>query len=360
MNWPYHSYILEGRKRQISDNRLIAILKRANILESKRFPVVLTLKHFSKHVRISFKLLYAIMKDGYSRTFKIKKRSSNESREIHVPSPKLGFAQRWILKCILDKVPSSIYCYSYEKGISIKDCASQHIGCTWLLKFDIKNFFPNITEKHIYHIFRQFGYGRLLSFEFAMLCTVKKISLNRNTYANAPYNYMGYLPQGASTSPKLSNLVMQNFDNEMGKYALANNLVYTRYADDIHLSTSEKKFNRERISEIMHFTYNSLRKYGFTPNIEKTHICPPGSRKIVLGLVVGETGVYLPKKMKKRLELHYYHFLKDSERHYKKWNFHSVYGMYNYIRGVFNYAKLIEPNFCHHLEKKYGELNCNS
>ena len=74
---------------------------------------------------------------------------------------------------------------------------------------------------------------------------------------------------------------------------------------------------------------------------------------------MGENGVYLQRKFKKKLELHYYHFYKDSERHCKKWGFDSIYGMYNYIRGIFNYAKLIEPNFCQHLEKKYGELKCD-
>lgn len=359
MNWPYHSFIVNGEKKGFSQSRLERIYKRVYSIENKRFPVVLTLKHLSILSNVPFRNLYSLMMqkldDGYTK-FTIKKKGTNKRRKICIPSPLISKVQHWILNHVLNKIMPDSHSFAYEKGLSIKDCASQHIGCRWLLKFDIENFFPSITEKHIYHIFRQCGYSRLLSFELAMICTIRTEGKNSNFSKIPGYNYIGTLPQGASTSPKLANLVMRKFDKELGDYALSKNLVYTRYADDIHLSSASVDFNRKKAVEIIAFVYDLLRKYGFSPNETKTSVRSPKSKKIILGLVVEKNGLYLPKEKKNQLEVHFYHFNNNPIAHTQKRGFGTVLGAYNYINGLFNFAKQIEPNFCERLERKYGEL----
>lgn len=359
MNWPYHSFILTGEKRGFARSRLEKIYKRVKIIENKHFPIILTLKHLSIHTRVSFKHLRHLMiqspNAGY-RCFNIRKKGSNKRRKISIPSPLISKVQHWILDHVLNKILPDSHSYAYEKGISIKDCASQHIGCRWLLKFDIEDFFPSIKERHVYHIFRQCGYSRLLSFELAMICTIRTEGIHSNFTKISGYDYIGTLPQGASTSPKLANLVMREFDKELGDYALSNGLAYTRYADDIHLSSADADFNRKKATETIAFVYDLLRKYGFSPNKTKTSVRSPKSKKIILGLVVEKNGLYLPKEKKDQLEVHFYHFNNNPIAHAQKRGFRTVLGAYNYINGLFNFAKQIEPNFCERLIKKYGTL----
>ena len=153
MNWPYHSFILNGEKAKFPKNRLDIIFKKVQRIANRRFPIVLTLKHLSILTAVPFRDLRAAMiqkhKSFNYRCFKISKKKSLKKREISIPHPIIAKVQDWILKNILNRILPNPHSYAYEKDISIKDCAQQHIGCRWLLKFDIENFFPSISEKHV-------------------------------------------------------------------------------------------------------------------------------------------------------------------------------------------------------------------
>ncbi|MFV4888868.1 reverse transcriptase domain-containing protein [Acinetobacter baumannii] len=80
---------------------------------------------------------------------------------------------------------------------------------------------------------------------------------------------MGHLPQGAPTSPSLSNLVCRELDKQLTAFSVKNELEYSRYSDDITFSSKNINFSRKDAIEIIKMVYKILINYGFTPNIQK-------------------------------------------------------------------------------------------
>src|ERR1019366_2128249 len=111
---------------------------------------------------------------------------------------------------------------------------------------------------------------------------------------------IGHLPQGAPTSPMLANLAVASFDKEVAAIAADASLVYTRYADDLFLST-RGDFSRDRAAGVIGKVFESMGRIGLSPNVAKTRVSPPGTRKIVLGLGVESGRLTLPSAFWDRL-----------------------------------------------------------
>lgn len=380
--WSPHSYHKTGLSKGFSASRLAFLKQRIETIQ-KGLPVILTLKHLSLIVGMSYKYIYSLIinrtgcvsrriycRQSPYRSFRIRKKTPANHPEryriIYVPSVRLCAIQRWIHKNILSLLPSSCYSYAFDKNKSIKDCAEKHVGCNWLIKVDVQNFFESITEDQVYFEFKKMGYAPLLSYELASLCTKERESPPYSKWTKYHYERVRtwnkiaqyqrtrkrFLPQGAPTSPLLSNLVMTQFDMKMGEIAQQEGLVYTRYADDLYLSTINKNFNRKKALSIIKQIYDLLRAFKFKPNYAKTKISSPRAKKIVLGLVVESNGVFLQKKFKNNLEVNYHFFVKDPHMHVKNKRYKSIFSAYNHIKGLFSFAKQIEPNFCDRLIKK--------
>ena len=133
-------------------------------------------------------------------TFKLPKKSG-DFREINAPSKKLKVIQRWILNNILYKLDSSDYVYGFIPGKTIFSNAQVHVNYDLVLGIDIKDFFPSIKFGSIYHIFKSAGYSNKIAWALADLCT-----------------YHWKLPQGAPTSPMLSNLAGKRLDMKNTNY----------------------------------------------------------------------------------------------------------------------------------------------
>lgn len=381
--WPPHFYFNKGLLSNYPEKKLQELKKIVSCCQKTGVPIIFTIKHLAKLLNMPFWLVY-----DYTRTnpyfnipykvYKVRKKSNTTRyRWINIPSIYLCRIQRWINKFILSKIKSSSFSYAFEEKRNIKMCAEMHIGCRWLIKFDIKNFFESITEEMVYYVFLDMGYSRLFSYELTRLCTKrlepldkndkyhncydKKISqkfLKRNKWNISDFysKTKGFLPQGAPTSPRIANLVMRTFDEVVGKWALNNHLVYTRYADDLFLSSNEMDFSRKNACDVKKKIYGFLRQFNFEPNYTKTEICSPKGKKIILGLIVEHNAVFLQKKFKRLLELHFFFCKKDLEKHTKEWKFDSVIGMYHYVKGLYSYANQIEPSFCKKIQRKYGRI----
>ena len=169
------------------------------------------------------KILYSItnnLEKNYS-IYKIKKKNG-KYRTIYEPHLLLKHIQKQILNNILNNKSISKYAKAYHKGLSLKDNAIPHINKNLLLKLDIKDFFENISFMDIYNSCFSIEYfpksvGMLLTY----LCT-----------------YDDHLTQGSPTSAYISNLVMKEFDEELGNWCEENNISYTRYSDDMTFSGS--------------------------------------------------------------------------------------------------------------------------
>ena len=192
--------------------------------------------------------------------------------------------QKQILNNILNNKSISKYAKAYHKGIQLKDNAIPHINKEMILKLDIKDFFENISFLNIYNSCFPIEYfpksvGMILTY----LCT-----------------YDNHLTQGSPTSAYISNLVMKEFDEELGNWCNLRNISYTRYSDDMTFSGA---FNP---SELITKVRKMLYKLGLELNNDKIHIVYKSSSQNVTGIVVNEKmQVNVKYRNKIRQEIYY-------------------------------------------------------
>ena len=217
------------------------------------------------------------------KTYKIKKHSG-KYRTIYEPNSILKQIQKQILNNILNNKSISKYAKAYHKGIQLKDNAIPHINKEMILKLDIKDFFENISFLDIYNSCFPIEYfpksvGMILTY----LCT-----------------YDNHLTQGSPTSAYISNLVMKEFDEELGNWCNLRNISYTRYSDDMTFSGA---FNP---SELITKVRKMLYKLGLELNNDKIHIVYKSSSQNVTGIVVNEKmQVNVKYRNKIRQEIYY-------------------------------------------------------
>ena len=232
-------------------------------------------------------LLMAKSGSGYYHHMLVRKNGGSGVRRISVPCYELRDHQRFIYKNLLSRLPLSPRACAYRKGVPLRRCAEPHCGAEVLVHLDIRDFFPSITEEKVsFALHRATGYEEELCDFLAGLCCEG-----------------GRLPQGAVTSPALSNLVMAGMDGTFGAMAAMLGFTYTRYADDIYLSSSDRSADAARIVKLAR---DFLRSEGFELNRDKTRIIRQGRHMAVLGLSVNEK-VQVSRRYRRevRQKLHY-------------------------------------------------------
>lgn len=199
------------------------------------------------------------------KVYKIKKRNC-KYRTIYEPNSMLKQIQKQILINILNNKSISKYAKAYHKGISLKDNAIPHINKKIILKLDIKNFFENISFLDVYNSCFSIEYfPKSVGFILTYLCT-----------------YDNHLTQGSPTSAYISNLIMKEFDEEIGNWCNINDISYTRYSDDMTFSGN---FNP---SELIIKIRKMLYKLGLELNNDKIHIVNKSQSQNVTGIIVNE------------------------------------------------------------------------
>ena len=341
---------------------------------------VLTLRHLAYLADVDYGLLRAIItraNDNPYRIFRIRKRPSYEGeirfRIIAVPNPSLLRVQQWITQRILSHATPHTASVAYTKKSTLLSAAQPHCGCRWLIKLDVRSFFESINEISVYRVFKSLGYQPLIAFEMSRLCTrlgtrtplrsTKRWRSRRENWPTiAAYSkrHMGHLPQGAPTSPMLANLAVRDFDRAVTDIAEKFGLAYTRYADDLTLSTADDNFSRDRSREVIGKVYSAMAHAGLSPNVTKTQIRPPGSRKIVLGLLVDDKRPRLTRDFKAKMRQHI-HFLSRTDvgpiGHARARGFASVVGLKHHIWGLVSFARQIEPEYGASLAKNLSDID---
>ncbi len=204
------------------------------------------------------------------------------TRRLHVPDDATKAMQRRILHRLLKRLKAHDAAHAYERDRSIATNAAAHVGRAVVLKMDLVEFFASTRAARIERYFRRIGWNR----EAAALLT-------RLT------THEGGLPQGAPTSPRLSNLVNRQLDLNLERTARRFRGVYTRYADDITFSFPEdwpKKMRGvvqrvRRVSKALGYRVHGRPKLG----IFRAH-----QRQLVTGLVVNQR-VALPRETRRLL-----------------------------------------------------------
>lgn len=224
--------------------------------------------------------------DREYRTVNIKKKNGG-GRTLHVPGPKLKQIQSVILRHILNAFPVSLYATAYKEGAQLMDNALPHVGKRYLLKLDITDFFGSIRFDQVYRAaFNANYFPKQIGLMLARLCCRQDV-----------------LPQGAPTSPALSNLVMKNFDNNMGAWCARRGISYTRYCDDMTFSSDKPLYHVYEKAKAM------LEEMGFQLNEKKTRFVTNANRQSVTGLTVNEK-VTVSREYKRNLRQELYYLLR--------------------------------------------------
>ena len=164
------------------------------------------------------------------------------------------------------------------------------------------------------------------------------------------------MPQGAPTSPALSNIICYELDEMLFKLSVDNNGTYTRYADD--LTFSFNNITRENIVEFKRQVSHILIKCGFTLNTKKTRIIPPGARKIVTGLIVNGEKPTIPKDVRDKIKSDLYYCKKFGVvNHCEKNNYQSIIGFSNHMLGMISFVHAIDPKLASKYREIYEGLN---
>src|SRR5450830_767365 len=259
--WSPQRYLSIGRSKGISDDVLYEAIRQIQQVQKHRpaLPAVLSLPHLATLSETHWKTLRTYVTrtspDSY-RHFRVRKRSGGY-RRISVPTDELRTVQSWIAHNLLNLTRPHSASRAFSPHDSIVKCASDHCNAKWLIKLDIADFFGSVTEIQVYRVFRSLGYNALISLEMARLCTERveksqKYDLLSWQARETAYSIPGYstgvlgrLPQGASTSPMLSNLVMTDIDAALEELGRRQQLRYTRYSDDITFSTTQS-YSRQK------------------------------------------------------------------------------------------------------------------
>ncbi len=337
------------------------------------YPVISSLKQLADITETDYVYLRQVVgrqqPEPY-KTFRIRKKSGG-FRVIAIPDDRLLSVQQWIHRHILAFAQPSPVSYAFQRGKSIHDVARLHCGCRWLIKLDLYNFFGAISEIDVYRVFQRLGYQPLIAFELARLCTRlgSQTAFRRRRRWQIADHYsvidqyqgqrIGHLPQGAPTSPALSNLVMVEFDRKVLNLAAEQQLTYSRYADDLCFSTPQKDFSRDLAKAFIHQIYRLMRDYGQSPNMSKTAIIPPGARKVVLGLLVDSEQPRLQKSLRNRLRQHIFYLNHPDigpQKHAHRRGFDSTVGFKKHLDGLLSHVNDIDPGALQRYRRQLADV----
>jgi retron-type reverse transcriptase len=217
--------------------------------------------------------------------------------------PKLKAAQHWIHREILEKLLVHGSAHGFLPGRNIASNAGRHMNSRIVLKMDIKNFFPTITLPRVRGVFRHAGYRKQISTLLALLSTESPreiVQHNGTKYfiATGPR----CLPQGAPTSPALTNTICLRMDRRLSGLAKKLGWRYTRYADDLTFSLPQRHKGNPRLGTIIGQVSRIVADEGFEIHPRKTRVARQGARQQVTGLVVNNTGKpRVPRRLKRQL-----------------------------------------------------------
>ncbi|MCA9116128.1 MAG: RNA-directed DNA polymerase [Planctomycetaceae bacterium] len=249
--------------------------------------VVYSANHLSSLVGYDISYLYGVANSGgnYYRTFSVPKKSGGK-RRISEPLPSLKEIQRWILTYILSPVQVHTHVKSFRMGYGLRANARFHRAQKIVLRLDVLDFFGSIRVKRVADFFLKLGYAKPVATLLAGVCTLN-----------------GKLPQGAPTSPALSNLVPWPVDVRLSTFARNEGIRYTRYADDMTFSGEFKP------GKVISMASRVLRENGFQLNVKKTNVMGEHQRQLVTGVVVNEK-LQVPRGVRRGLRKEVYYIEK--------------------------------------------------
>lgn len=289
------------------------------------------LSSIEKDLGFSAKTLYGLSNslEKHYHTVYLPK-SDGSKRKLSVPDLILKLVQKSIADNILIQYPISKYAKAYKPGSSIQKNARPHVGKKKILKLDIEGFFDHILYSRVKDtVFYEEKYSESIRILLTMLCY-----------------YNDSLPQGAPTSPAITNIIMYDFDETVGAFCNEKNIAYTRYCDDMTFSGC---FDER---EIISFVKGELRKLGLFLKNRKTAVISASKRQVVTGIVVNEK-MNVTKDYKKTIRQEIYYIKKFGlDEHLKRLGISDKQQYVLSLKGRIAFVLQTIPNNCEFIEYK--------
>ena len=199
--------------------------------------------------------------------FEVPKKSGG-TRVLGAPHATLAAAQAWILASIVEKLKVEDAAHGFVRGRSTLTNARPHAGRDLVINLDLEDFFPSIGFARVRHLFQRVGYSGAVATLLALVCT--ECPRRRVVYDGTPYfvaTAAHGLPQGACTSPALSNQIARLLDRRLTALAGKLGLAYTRYSDDLTFSAGPGF--RDKVGYLMARVRHIAEDEGFAVNPKK-------------------------------------------------------------------------------------------
>lgn len=273
--------------------------------------------------------------------FEIEKASGGK-RRITAPKARLKRVQQIILEQILAKVPVHEAAHGFVPGRSTVTNAAPHQRARVVVKMDLVDFFPSIHYRRVVGLFNELGYGERASIALAGLCT------HRPLLKDGRVAWPGVLPQGAPTSPAITNLTCRRLDARLAGLADKSGARYTRYADDMTFS-----FERDpevSIGRLCWWIDQICQQEGFLENVKKRRVLRSGNQQRVTGIVVN-SGLFVPRAERRRFRA----ILHNVRRNGVAAEARGRPDFEGYLRGFAAYVRMVQPALGERLVREVEE-----
>ncbi|WP_410681363.1 reverse transcriptase domain-containing protein [Avibacterium paragallinarum] len=267
-----------------------------------------------------------------------------DKRYIYIPNDELKLVLSFLSHFIFKSLPiENDVAFAYRKGLNIKDCLLPHVNSKFFYKTDIINFFPSISssliKENIYQDISKLLYLDQNNLELYLDKILSLVTIDDK------------LPIGFPTSPFISNYIMRKYDISIRSFCENNNFIYTRYSDDIIISSNidiDKDYITNNIEKIFQQKHSP-----FHLNNSKTKVFTKKNKIKILGLTINNNQISVDRKLKDEIEVGIYFFIKDRFQ-FKNYFNDSERSAKRKLAGNISYAINIEPDYLQKLVKKYG------
>lgn len=321
-------------------------------LQTAQMPVITDDKQLADFLKIEYKqlryLVYhrdVVTFDNYHR-YTIPKKKGGE-RNIAAPKAILKNAQRKILEDILYKVTASNNTHGFLAEKSVITNAKAHKATPeLLLTMDIQDFFPTVTFARVKGMFKSFGYSAYVASLLAMLCTYcERMPIEVRGITRYVKTSERILPQGAPTSPMITNILCLKLDKRLSALASKYNATYTRYADDMSFSFMSTPITDD-MGKFMGMVCGITKDEGFNIKNEKTRFLRKHNCQCITGIVVNHQQIGVTKKWLKTFRAAIYNLnkLKTTNTPLPADKINEISGMNSWLKSVnpHKYAKIIQ------------------
>jgi hypothetical protein len=250
-------------------------------------------------------------------------------RTLAEPVPELKLKQKAVMRWLrLRGVKAGKYAHGFVRGKSIATHAAEHVGKAVVVKVDIHDFFGSTTE---YMVREALCFEGLASEVIDAIIDICMLG--------------GRLPQGAPTSPVLSNLVLKRLDGRMAGVAKKFRANYSRYADDLCFSGNSPDLNR-----VIPAIDRIIRESGYCLNRAKTRVIRRGKRQVITGCVVNRE-LNVPRELRRQIRAGI-HNLKQEFLRTKELNL----ATFKRLQGMVSFFHSVKPEMALHYRRQLREI----